>query len=96
MKKKYIKFEQDAIIILDAIDDREIPVKDLKFCGFCTLPDKRPVYHYSPSSPAKPVSTYVVEINGRVDKPHEETGGGFTIISMGKIESDKIKKEAKL
>ena len=25
-----------------------------------------------------------------------ETGGGFTIISMGKIESDEIKKEAKL
>ena len=55
-KTKYIKFEQDAIIILDAIDDREIPVKDLKFCGFCTLPDKRPVYHYSPSAPAKPES----------------------------------------
>ena len=53
-KTKYIKFEQNAVIILDAIDDREIPVKDLKFCGFCTLPDKRSVYHYSPSAPAKP------------------------------------------
>ena len=88
-KTKYIKFEQDAIIILDAIDDREIPVKGLKFCGFCTLPDKRPVYHYSPSSPAKPVSPYVVEIKGRVDKPHEETGGGFTIIHMDKITDKK-------
>ena len=27
--------------------------------------------------------------------PSKETGGGFTIISMGKIESDEIKKEAK-
>ena len=89
MKKKYIKFEQDAIIILDAIDDREIPVKDLKFCGFCTLPDKRPVYHYSPSAPAKPVSPVVVEIKGSVDKPHEDTGGGFTIIHMDKITDKK-------
>ena len=88
-KTKYIKFEQDAIIILDAIDDREIPVKDLKFCGFCTLPDKRPVYHYSPSSPAKPVSPVVVEIKGSVDKPHEDTGGGFTIIHMDKITDKK-------
>ena len=88
-KTKYIKFEQDAIIILDAIDDREIPVKDLKFCGFCTLPDKRSVYHYSPSAPAKPVSPVVVEIKGSVDKPHEDTGGGFTIIHMDKITDKK-------
>ena len=36
-------------------------------------------------TPAKPVSPVVVEIKGSVDKPHEDTGGGFTIISMGKI-----------
>ena len=88
-KTKYIKFEQDAVIILDDIDSRSIPVKGLKFCGFCTLPDKRSVYHYSPSAPAKPVSPYVVEIKGRVDKPHEETGGGFTIIHMDKITDKK-------
>ena len=90
-KTKYIKFEQDAIIILDAIDDREIPVKDLKFCGFCTLPDKRPVYHYSPSAPAKPATT----ISGRKplkslkSKKDSETGGGFTIIHMDKITDKK-------
>ena len=28
-------------------------------------------------APAKPVSPYVVEIKGSVDKPHEETGGGL-------------------
>ena len=55
-KTKYIKFEQNAVIILDDIDSRSIPVKGLKFCGFCTLPDKRSVYHYSPSTPAKPES----------------------------------------
>ena len=88
-KPKYVKFEQDAVIILDDIDSRSIPVKDLKFCGFCTLPDKRPVYHYSPSTPAKPVSPYVVEIKSRVDKPHEDTGGGFTIIHMDKITDKK-------
>ena len=74
-KPKYIKFEQNAVIILDDIDSRSIPLKDLKFCGFCTLSDKRPVYHYSPSTPAKPVSPYVVEIKSRVDKPHKETFG---------------------
>ena len=86
---KYIKFEQDAVIILDDIDSRSIPVKGLKFCGFCTLPDKRHVYHYSPSAPAKPVSPVVVEIKGSVDKPHEDTGGGFTIIHMDKITDKK-------
>ena len=40
-------------------------------------------------APAKPVSPYVVEIKGRVDKPHEETGGGFTIIHMDKITDKK-------
>ena len=94
-KTKYIKFEQDAIIILDAIDDREIPVKDLKFCGFCTLPDKRPVYHYSPSAPAKPDLMLEVNLQGKT-LTASETGGRFTIISMGKIESDEIKNEAKL
>ena len=88
-KPKYVKFEQDAVIILDDIDSRSIPVKGLKFCGFCTLPDKRPVYHYSPSAPPKPVSPYVVEIKSRVDKPHEDTGGGFTIIHMDKITDKK-------
>ena len=88
-KPKYIKLEQNAVIILDDSDSRSIPVKDLKFCGFCTLPDKRPVYHYSPSTPAKPepakfdcvcrnkVGTLVHSVS--------DTGGGFTIISMGKI-----------
>lgn len=95
-KPKYVKFEQNAVIILDDIDSRSIPVKDLKICELCTLTWKRPVYHYSPSAPAKPVSPYVVEIKGRVDKPHEDTGGGFTIISIGRIESDEIKNEAKL
>ena len=80
-KTKYIKFEQDAIIILDAIDDREIPVKDLKFCGFCTLPDKRPVYHYSPSAPAKPEpakSDHVCRNQvGTLDSSVSETGGRF-------------------
>ena len=71
--------EQNAIIILDDSDSRSIPLKDLKFCGFCTLPDKRSVYHYSPSAPAKPVSPYVVEIKSRVDKPHKETGVGIRI-----------------
>ena len=77
MEKKYVKFEQDAVIILVDSDDLNIPVKDLKICGLCTLSYKKPVYHYSPSTPAKPVSPVVVEIKGRVDKPQEETGGGF-------------------
>ena len=66
-------------------------VKDLKICGLCTLSYKKPVYHYSPSTPAKPISPDVTEIKGRVDKPHEETGGGFTIISMGKIGDEDTK-----
>ena len=41
------------------------------------------------SAPAKPVSPYVVEIKSRVDKPHEDTGGGFTIIHMDKITDKK-------
>ena len=41
------------------------------------------------SAPAKPVSPYVVEIKSRVDKPHKETGGGFTIIHMDKITDKK-------
>ncbi len=80
-KPKYVKFEQNAVIILDDIDSRSIPVKDLKFCGFCTLPDKRPVYHYSPSAPAKPepakfdlVSTDKVET---LVHSVSETGGGL-------------------
>ena len=52
-KPKYIKFEQDAIIILVDSDYLNIPVKDLKICELCTLTWKRPVYHYSPSTPAK-------------------------------------------
>ncbi len=28
-------------------------------------------------TPAKPISPDVTEIKGRVDKPHEETGGGL-------------------
>ena len=94
-KTKYIKFEQDAVIILDAIDDREIPVKGLKFCGFCTLPDKRPVYHYSPSAPAKPepAKSDCVCRNkvGTLNHLVSDTGGGFTIISMGKIGDEDIK-----
>ena len=41
------------------------------------------------STPAKPVSPAVVEIKSRVDKPQEETGGGFTIIHMDKITDKK-------
>ena len=55
-KPKYVKFEQNAVIILDDIDSRSIPLKDLKICELCTLTWKRPVYHYSPSAPAKPES----------------------------------------
>ena len=40
-------------------------------------------------APAKPVSLDVMEIKSRVDKPHEETGGGFTIIHMDKITDKK-------
>ena len=93
-KPKYVKFEQNAVIILDDIDSRSIPVKDLKFCGFCTLPDKRPVYHYSPSAPAKPKADDLGTYKQSPDRL--DTGGRFTIISMGKIESDEIKNEAKL
>ena len=89
METKYIKFEQNAVIILVDSDDLNIPVKDLKICELCTLTWKRPVYHYSPSAPAKPVSPVVVEIKGSVDKPHEDTGGGFTIIHMDKITDKK-------
>ena len=78
---KYIKFEQDAVIILDDIDSRSIPVKGLKFCGFCTLPDKRSVYHYSPSAPAKPepAKSDCVCRNkvGTLNHLVSDTGGGF-------------------
>ena len=93
-KTKYIKFEQDAVIILDDIDSRSIPVKDLKFCGFCTLPDKRSVYHYSPSAPAKPepAKSDCVCRNkvGTLNHLVSDTGGGFTIISMGKIGDEEV------
>ena len=55
-KTKYVKFEQNAVIILVDSDDLNIPVKDLKICELCTLTWKRPIYHYSPSAPAKPES----------------------------------------
>ena len=41
------------------------------------------------SAPVKPISSAVVEIKSRVDKPHEDTGGGFTIIHMDKITDKK-------
>ena len=79
-KPKYVKFEQNAVIILDDIDSRSIPVKDLKFCGFCTLPDKRSVYHYSPSAPAKPSHSSAtedgLELSASVSSG-QETGGGL-------------------
>ena len=90
-KRRYLKFEQNAVIILDDIDSRSIPVKDLKICELCTLTWKRPVYHYSPSAPAKPATT----ISGRKplkslkSKKDSETGGGFTIIHMDKITDKK-------
>ena len=89
METKYIKFEQNAVIILDDINSRSIPVKDLKICELCTLTWKKPIYHYSPSTPAKPVSPAVVEIKSRVDKPHEETGGEKSIVKDIFSELDK-------
>ncbi len=85
-KIKYIKFEQDAIILLGSSDGLDIPLKDLKICELCTLSYKKSVYHYFPSAPVRSVSPDVVGIKSWVDNPQEETGGGFTIISMGKIE----------
>ena len=101
-KTKYIKFEQNAVIILDDIDSRSIPLKDLKICELCTLTWKRPVYHYSPSAPAKPdgagskntgYSGHTVPsgLNREESETEKdaETGGGFTIISMGKRRKQK-------
>jgi hypothetical protein len=73
-KTKYIKFEQDAIIILVDSDDLNIPVKDLKICELCTLTWKRPVYHYSPSAPAKPDLMLEVNLQGKT-LTASETGG---------------------
>ena len=89
-KRRYLKFEQNAVIILDDIDSRSIPVKDLKICELCTLTWKRPVYHYSPSAPAKPDLMLEVNLQGKT-LTSSETGGGFTIISMGKIGDEDIK-----
>ena len=76
-KPKYVKFEQNAVIILDDIDSRSIPVKDLKICELCTLTWKRPVYHYSPSAPAKPLSRTSEQVNSgeNVGSASLETGG---------------------
>ena len=74
MEKKYIKFEQDAIIILDTSDSRSIPLKDLKICELCTLTWKRPVYHYFPSAPAKPDLMLEVNLQGKT-LTASETGG---------------------
>ena len=86
-KPKYVKFEQDAVIILVDSDDLNIPVKDLKICGLCTLSYKKPVYHYSPSSPAKPPVSDGRTSENRSDSNEKrtaqdrgavlETGGGF-------------------
>ena len=80
-KPKYVKFEQDAVIILVDSDDLNIPVKDLKICELCTLTWKRPIYHYSPSAPAKPEpakSDHVCRNQvGTLDSSVSETGGRF-------------------
>ena len=96
-KTKYIKFEQDAVIILDDIDSRSIPVKGLKFCGFCTLPDKRSVYHYSPSAPAKPPVSDGRTSENRSDSNEKRTaqGRGATWETGGRLSSKKNKKEQK-
>ena len=83
-KPKYVKFEQDAIIILVDSDDLNIPVKDLRVCELCTLTWKRPIYHYSPSTPAKP--------DGADSK---NTGyGGHTVPSGLNREESEIEKDA--
>ena len=80
-KPKYVKFEQDAVIILVDSDDLNIPVKDLKICELCTLTWKRPIYHYSPSAPAKPEpakSDHVCRNKvGTLNHLVSDTGGGF-------------------
>ena len=96
-KTKYIKFEQDAVIILDDIDSRSIPVKGLKFCGFCTLPDKRSVYHYSPSTPAKPPVSDGRPSENRSDSNEKRTAQDRGAIQEtgGRLSSKKNKKEQK-
>ena len=94
-KTKYIKFEQDAVIILDDIDSRSIPVKGLKFCGFCTLPDKRSLYHYSPSAPAKPLHS-LSEGETSSDRISDGLKSGISPVSPSKETGGRLNSEAKL